>query len=436
MKRFFTFGAGSELTDAIDRLVNQATKTDMFDEIVSYNEFDLGSMVDFWAVHGDFVEDNPIMYGYGIWKPYLVMKELEALEDGDILFYADSGCEFDLDCENPKQEFEKILGKLKDNKLKFIATLCDDSCDNNLNKMDTVCHLEMENHPGLLTEQIQATAFVLEKCERTVEMVKEWYALCCNYHLINDDESVCPNRPDYDDHRHEQSVLSLLLKKREFYPILKEITLESVICISSNHSGIHLPASRVTGSSLYSLHFGDEFIEGNQVIHMSLLVRNHNPQNIFETGFGSGRTAAIMIQSCRILPILKYVNCDKNYSLYHPISSNFRKHFMDMCPFFKTYERRSSDLLRNGFLKDEYPEGIDWVTVDGDPTYAGCLCELVSVLPHMKKGGIIYVVADLYKRSNVEIRDACEFFAELFGSRVEKVVDDVVGREICHFVVT
>jgi len=51
-----------------------------------------------------------------------------------------------------------------------------------------------------------------------------------NYPLINDDASVIPNRPDYDDHRHEQSVMSLLLKKREFYPIPKEITLESVIC--------------------------------------------------------------------------------------------------------------------------------------------------------------------------------------------------------------
>ena len=60
----------------------------------------------------------------------------------------------------------------------------------------------------------------------------------------------------------------------------------------------------------------------------------------------------------------------------------------------------------------------------------------MSVLPHMKSGGIIYVVADLYKRVNVEIRDACEFFAEMCGARVRKVVDDVVGREICHFVVT
>lgn len=438
MKRFFTFDPESQFCE---RIVNQATKTEIFDEVVSYTDMDLQCMSDFWDVHGEFVENNPIMYGYGIWKPYLVMKEFEGLNDGDILFYADPGCEFDLDCENPKEEFEKIVENLKDHK--FIATNSPNSpnsiTDKNMTKMDTVKHMEMEDHPGYLTEQIQATTFVLEKCERTSKFVKEWYEICCNgnYHFINDDESVSPNNPtDYDDHRHEQSVLSLLLKKREFYPLPNnQITIESVICLSSNLSGTHYPACRVTGSSLYSLHFGDEFIEGNQIVQMSNLIRKYKPQTILETGFGSGRTAATMIQSCRTLPILNYVNVDKNYSLYNPISSNFRKHCHDLCPAFKSFERRSSDLLRNEFMEEEFPEGIDWFTVDGDPTYPGCLYELVSGLQHMKKGGIIYVVADRGKRKNVDIKDACDFFLEIYKTRLIRMLDDVVGKEICYFVV-
>jgi len=365
------------------------------------------------------------LYGYAIWKPYLVMKELERLADGDILFYADSGCEFDLDCENPKEEFEKIMVNLK--KYKFIATLC--NLDKNMNKMDTVYWLDMQDHTEFFTPQIQTTTFVLEKCERTSQFVKEWYELCCNYHLINDEASVRTNRPDYDEHRHEQSVMSLLLKKRDFYPIPNEITLDSVICMSRNRSGCQFPACRVTGSSFYNLHHGDEFIEGNQIIHMSRLIRNYNPRNIFETGFGSGRTVATMIQSCRTLPILKYVNCDKNYQV-----SNFRNYYHNMCPFFKSYEQESSNLLRSGFLKEEFKEGIDWFTVDGDPTYSGCLCELVSVLPHMNTGGIIYVVSDR-ANGNVNIRDACDFFAEIFKSKLKKVLDQVAGKEICHFII-
>jgi hypothetical protein len=439
MKRFFTFEPESKYT-AAERLVFQATKTEIFDEVVSYTDMDLQCMSDFWDVHGEFVDKHPIMFGYGIWKPYLVMKELEGLNDGDILFYADPGCDFDLDCENPKEEFEKIVANLKDHK--FIASTSNSLIitDRNMTKMDAVKYMDMEDHPGYLTEQIQATTFVLEKCERTSKFVKEWYELCSHYHLINDDESVVPNNPtDYNDHRHEQSVMSLLLKKRAFYPVPDQITIESVICLSNNRSGTHYPACRVTGSSLYSLHFGDEFIEGSQIVQMSNLIRKYNPQTILETGFGSGRTAATMIQSksmCHTLPILKYVNVDKNYSLYNPISSNFRKYCQDMCPFFKTFERRSSDLLRTGFMEEEFPEGIDWFTVDGDPTYPGCLYELVSGLKHMKKGGIIYVVADRVKRKNVDIKEACDFFEVLFASRLIKKLDDVCGKEICYFVVT
>lgn len=429
MNRFFTFGAGEKFIQASQRLEEQAIKTGIFDEIVVYSDTDLKAMSEFWSVHGNFVENNPRMYGYGIWKPFLVLKELEGLDDGDRLFYADSGCEFDLHCENPKEEYEALVKHM--DKYKIIATLC--NWDRHMNKMDLVKYLNMEDHPGFMTEQIQATTFIIEKNENTVALVKEWYDTCCIYHLVNDEPSVASNRPDYDEHRHEQSILSLLLKKRGFYDIPKEITVESVICMSRNRSNIHFPACRVTGSNFYSLHFGDDFIEGNQIIHMSNIVRQVNPQYILETGFGSGRTGATIIQSCRKLPILKFVNCEQNYSLQYPVSNTFRDYFKAMCPYYKTFESRSFELLRTSFLKTEFPNGINWFTVDGSPTYEGCLCELISVLNHMTVGSVIYVVSDRNKMINFNMRDACDFFGEMFSSKVTKILDDVVGREICYF---
>lgn len=432
MKRFFTFGAGDKFIEASRRLIVQAERTNIFDEVVSYTDEDLKSTKDFWANHGDFISNNPRMYGYGIWKPYLVLKELEGLDDGDTLFYADSGCEFDFDCENPKEAYDNIVPHLKDHKI--IGTLC--NWDKNMNKMDLINHLDMSLHPGLMTEQIQATTFLIEKCDRTMLFVKDWYDTCCHYHLINDSPSVSANRDDYDEHRHEQSVFSLLLKKHNLYNLPNQVTLESIICMSRNRSGIHFPACRVTGSNFYSLHFGDDFIEGNQIIQMSNLIRKYNPQYILETGFGSGRTAATMIQSCRKLPILKYVNVDRNYNLYYPFSIQFRKYYHDMCPFFESHEKRSSELLRAKFLKSTFPEGIDWYTVDGDPTYEGVLCELISVFPHMKSGGVIYIVSDRLKIKNFNTRDATDLFYETFKGNLTKRLDDVMGREICHLIVS
>ena len=99
MNHFLTFGAGKKFIQAKDRLVIQAEKTGIFDYVVSYIDEDLKEIPEFWDKHGDFVTRNPRMYGYGIWKPYLIIRQLEQMNVGDRLFYADSGCDFDLDCQ-------------------------------------------------------------------------------------------------------------------------------------------------------------------------------------------------------------------------------------------------------------------------------------------------------------------------------------------------
>jgi len=432
MNRFFTFGAGKKFIEASERLISQAEKTEIFDEIVSYTDADLKIMSDFWPYHGDFISNNPRMYGYGIWKPYLVLKELEGMYDGDVLFYADSGCEFDLHCEIPKDEYKKLLEKLSVHNI--IASTC--NYDKNMNKMDLVLHLGMLDHPYFAAEQLQATSFIIVKNETTVRFVNEWYRICCNYHMINDKPSLSQNRDDYNEHRHDQSVFSLLFKKMGFFnDDTKNVSVEQVICLSRNRTGIHFPACRVTGSNFFNIHFGDIFIEGEQVIQMSNLVREYKPQNILETGFGSGRTTATVIQSCRELPIQKYVNCDKNYSLYCPVSNDFRKIFHDFFPYFKSYEMRSSDLFRSKILRNEFHDGIDWFTVDGDPTYEGSLCELISVLPIMKKNGIIYIVKDRNSRHNKNIADSTDLFYQLNTDKLDRYNVEIMLKQITYFVV-
>lgn len=431
MKRFFSFGAGKKYIEASERLCAQAKKTNIFDEVLFYTDEDLKSMSSFWNFHGDFVTLNSKVYGYGIWKPFLVLMELEGLDENDILFYADSGCEFDLECENSKQEFEKLLCHLDEHN--FIGTICNFS-DENMSKMDLIKFLNMENYSDLKTEQIQGTAFIIKKTDRSVELVKEWYKVCSIYHMIDDNLSIVPNSNYFKEHQNVQSVLSLLIKKKKMYNNPGEISLNSVICLSRNHSGIHKLACRITGSKFYSKDFGDEFIEVNQIIHMSKIIRNYNPQYVLETGFASGRTTATMILSCSVRPIKLYVNIDKNYCLYHPISTIFRQKFLDEFPFFLSYERRSNDLFRENIIGNKFSEGIDWFTVDGDPTYEGILGELCNVFPYLNSGGIIYVVPDRLKIKNFNFRDATNLFIKLFQEKIFVFFDDVMGKEICYII--
>lgn len=47
----------------------------------------------------------------------------------------------------------------------------------------------------------------------TIHLVNEWLSLAMNPQLINDAPSIMPEDPAFIDHRHDQAIWSLLIKK-------------------------------------------------------------------------------------------------------------------------------------------------------------------------------------------------------------------------------
>jgi hypothetical protein len=64
------------------------------------------------------------------------------------------------------------------------------------------------------TPQYSANFFILQKNERTSRFIGEWAALMRNYHLVSDEPSVLPNDKAFVENRHDQSMLSMLLKTK------------------------------------------------------------------------------------------------------------------------------------------------------------------------------------------------------------------------------
>ena len=433
MNRFITFGAGGKQIQATKRLESQVQKLGIFDMIIIYEDDDIEKLDDFWHVHGNFVKNNPFKYGYGIWKPYLILRELLRMEDGEKLFYANAGCQFDLDCENPKEEYGELV-KCMD-KYKIISSFSKIS-DNLGCKPDLVIYLDMYDHPEYNSNQIETKCLLIEKCDETLKLVKEWYENCSNYCLLNNEHGVMPiPKTNWPKHHDEQSIFSLLVKKNEnlYEMIPKHISIENVICLMENDTGTYYPACRVLGSHCYSLLFGDDLINSYQVIHMSKLIRKYNPEYIFESGFGTGRTMATMLESCRKKTIKYYLNCEKNYTLYEPVSIEYKERIKNRYPVVEWCEMRSSEMIKNGLIDTKFPTGIDWATIDGDPTFEGCLCELIGVYKNMKKGGIMYIVCDRLKRKNYNIMMATNFFVNVF--KLDLICDEVMCAEISYIIV-
>lgn len=426
MNYFLSFGSENKYADAAKRLEKQVTRTNIFDTILVYNSDDLRELDEFWNLHSEFIKNNPKKYGYGIWKPYIVMKSLLLMNYGDILMYTDASCDFDIDCENVKEAFKEIVCK---DDFEMCSSLAENS-EHLVSKLDLVYSMNMIEHADYKKPQIESKAFIMKKSDVMMKFVKAWYALSCKHELLTN-KNFNFSFQDFIEHKCEQSIFSLLLKKMGLYSSI-HFDVESLICFTRNNSGVFYLAPRITRSNIYS-NFGEEFIGRYQVIHMSSLVRKYNPQYIFESGFGSGSTMAIAILSCRKCPILHYVNCDKNYHLYEPISTHMKKVMTERFSFIQWYEMRTSELIKEDVLKNEFPHGIDWATIDGDPTFEGCLVELIGIYSYMKKGGVIYIIADRLKRKNRNIMLAVDLFIKLFS--INFFVDDVMCTEILYMIV-
>lgn len=61
-------------------------------------------------------------------------------------------------------------------------------------------------------QQYWAGWMVLRKIPATIQLTKEWVEAARDYHLLSDEESIEPNSKTFSDNRHDQSLLSMLLR--------------------------------------------------------------------------------------------------------------------------------------------------------------------------------------------------------------------------------
>lgn len=205
-----SFGGGdSNFHNAVDRIQRELTAVELFDKIVTYKDDDLKKDTEFWNKHASFIENNKRGYGYWIWKPYLILKTMEHMKEGDTLFYVDAGCEVVND-DLSKPNIIKMNERCKKHNLLYTTT---PYAEKNYSKMDLFYELDVDIDDS---GQRQATIVFLTKNELTLEFVKEWYEVSNRYPLVDDSPSTIPNSESFFEHRHDQSIFSLLIKSDKY----------------------------------------------------------------------------------------------------------------------------------------------------------------------------------------------------------------------------
>ena len=221
---FITFASGSkDYHEAVDRLTKQAKNLNIFANVHGYHELP----VSFTSKHSEFIKNNPKGYGYYLWKPYLILENLLSIEDNDILWYADAGCEINIQSKNKMLE---IIHETNKNQI-----ICNINCiEREFTKRDLLLFLDMDKPCYIDDLQYEATSICFKKCKKTLDFVKEWYELACMYNNINEN-FINKNYECFIEHRYDQSIFSLLMKK--YYMYNRKILIGNAIELSRNRTG-------------------------------------------------------------------------------------------------------------------------------------------------------------------------------------------------------
>lgn len=171
-----------------------------FDKVYSFSPSDISK---------EFLEENKKIFeykrGYGLWlwKPYFIDKTLENLNDGDIVFYCDSGaCFF--------RNISPIINILEKQDI-WVSTL--PLLEKQFTKRKTFELMNLNDEKYKNTNQISGTFIAIKKSNFSSTFVKEWLNYCCNLEIIAPIDDKSNEDKDFYAHREDQSILSLLIKK-------------------------------------------------------------------------------------------------------------------------------------------------------------------------------------------------------------------------------
>ncbi len=204
---FATF-ADTRLSAALNAITAEAWNLDIFDQIFAYNENTLGE--DFWAKHGNFIRANRRGFGYWIWKQFVIDKTLKQIPENCFLIYADAGFHIVSSDSGRNRTFEYIA-KLKSNK-KHVLAFEIFQIEKHWNKKDLTVFINATEQM-LNLSQIQGGLVLVRNSPEGRGLIHNWLTVMeSDYDLINDRPSKIPNDPSFKEHRHDQSVFSLLME--------------------------------------------------------------------------------------------------------------------------------------------------------------------------------------------------------------------------------
>lgn len=225
---FLTFGGGGErYYRAVDRILDEAKDMNVFSEYIGVLDSDLEKDTFFWDKMGAFIM-NPETYrgspkaftrrgyGYMCWKMYIIWKQLLRMKDGELLLFADAGCEL-----NPEGR-ERFLSWVKELEVGNADIQVSTACRKDSNgipcterrwtKKQVLDFFEISEDDRDRLQYASGIIFI-RRDAKMVRFFEELVQIIFKYPQLLTDDISDKEDPIFVENRHDQSLLSCALHR-------------------------------------------------------------------------------------------------------------------------------------------------------------------------------------------------------------------------------
>lgn len=205
-KKYLCSFADKRLKKSTERFGKQAKEMNIYDGIFLYNEDDLDTNF------RNHFSDKFVLkgFGYWVWKPQIILQTLEKMNQGDILQYTDIGCHLNKNGKDRLKQYFEMANKSETGLLGFDMSKY---MEYQYTKGDLFDYFNLRNNQEIFLGQIVSGIIFIKKCDKSIEIMKSFLQVFYDdFALVDDTASKSKNFSEFREHRHDQSVWSLLAK--------------------------------------------------------------------------------------------------------------------------------------------------------------------------------------------------------------------------------
>ncbi len=215
--------ASPDLKISVKKYLKEARSLNFYEKIKVFGINDL-SKERVNQIKEFFKKGERRLYGFACWKPEIIMSFLNEIPEGAIVQYSDIGCSFNQNGINRLQEYVRIAEKNSILAFKYFRpnfNIIEDIkyqiyYEFEYTKKSVLDYFDVTKNQNILnTEQIWSGTIFFKNNIISKEIIKKWKDACSISKLINDDISDEINHKYFKEHRHDQSIFSIICKLRK-----------------------------------------------------------------------------------------------------------------------------------------------------------------------------------------------------------------------------